>query len=132
MSYSKEELSRYRTERAKESLEEAKILAISKHWNTTASRLYYACFYIASAYLVLNSFEASTHAGVKKIFNKELISTKRIGASKGLLYNKLFNLRQEADYRDFADVSQEEIEPMITEVEILIYEVIKLIETKEE
>ena len=132
MSYSKEDLSTYRIERSRESLEEAKILAASQHWNTTANRLYYACFYIASAYLVLNEYEASTHVGVKRIFNKELIASKLIASSSGLLYNKLFNLRQDADYRDFADVSQKEIEPMIDDVETLIEQIIKLIETKNE
>ena len=34
----------YRFQRAKESFEEALILAENKHWNTVVNRLYYACF----------------------------------------------------------------------------------------
>ncbi|PSR13674.1 MAG: hypothetical protein DA408_16710 [Bacteroidetes bacterium] len=41
MSYSKDELAKYRVARSKESLEEAKILSQSDHWNTVANRLYY-------------------------------------------------------------------------------------------
>ncbi|MEM8524495.1 MAG: HEPN domain-containing protein [Bacteroidota bacterium] len=130
MSYSKEELSKYRIEHSKESLEEAKILGASGHWNTTANRLYYSCFYIASAYLVINGFKASTHAGTKKIFNKELVANSLIDSSAGLLYNKLFNLRQDADYRDYSDVTQKEIEPMIEQVEELIQQMVDLIDKK--
>lgn len=126
MSYSKEELAKYRFERAEESLAEAKILAASNHWNTTANRLYYVCFYSASAYLVIHNFQASTHAGIKKAFNKELIKSGVLTTDFGLLYNKLFNLRQDADYRDYRDVSQKEIEPMIGQVEDLLRALKKL------
>ncbi|MBK8493535.1 MAG: HEPN domain-containing protein [Saprospirales bacterium] len=115
MSYSKEELARYRLERANESIEEANLLAQKSHWNTTANRLYYACFYAASAYLVVNGVEAITHNGVKTAFNKELISTSILPRSFGLLYNKLFNLRQDADYRDYKDLSEKDIFPLIQE-----------------
>ena len=127
MSYSKEELAKYRLERAKESLEEAKILGFSDHWNTASNRLYYGCFYIASSYLVINNFQASTHAGIKNAFNKELIKTGKLEAKYGLLYNKLFNLRQDADYRDYRDVTKEEIQPMIDQVEDLIRQVERLL-----
>lgn len=120
MSYSKEDLSKYRMERAKESLEEAKLLGNKSHWNTTANRLYYACFYCASSYLVINNYQASTHSGIKNAFNKELIKSGLIEPKYGLLYNKLFNLRQDADYRDYRDVTEQEIRPMIDQVGALI------------
>ena len=44
MNHSKEELVTYRTKRAEESLEEAKLLAEKEHWNTAINRFYYACF----------------------------------------------------------------------------------------
>jgi uncharacterized protein (UPF0332 family) len=120
MSYSRKDLSKYRLERAKESLEEAKLLGDKNHWNTTANRLYYACFYSASSYLVINNYQASTHSGIKNAFNKELIKSGLIEPRYGLLYNKLFNLRQDADYRDYRDVTEQEISPMINEVKDLI------------
>jgi uncharacterized protein (UPF0332 family) len=124
--YSKKELASYRIERALESVEEAKLLAEEGHWNTTANRLYYACFYAASAFLVLNGFEASTHASIKTAFNKELISTSILPVSYGALYNKLFNLRQDADYRDFRDLSEGDIVPMIQDVEGLVRQLERL------
>ena len=128
MSYSKEELASYRIERSKESLEEAKILSKTKHWNTVANRLYYSCFYIASGYLVLNNFEASTHNGIKTGFNKELIRNGKLERKYGQLYNNLFNIRQDADYRDYKDVGEEKIKPLILSVEELIEQIIELME----
>lgn len=128
MSYSKQELAAYRVERSKESLEEAKILAATNHWNTVANRLYYACFYIASAYLILYDIKASTHNGIKTGFNKALISSGKLEKSFGQLYNNLFNIRQDADYRDFRDVKEEKVKPLIEKVEGLINRVELLIQ----
>jgi len=127
MSYSKDDLANYRIARSKESLEEAKILGETNHWNTVANRLYYSCFYIASAYLVKNDIEASTHNGIKSKFNDELIRKGKIEKKYGQLYNKLFNLRQDADYRDYKDVSGEKIKPLIQDVEELIEQIEDLI-----
>ncbi len=63
MKYSKEEIIRYRIERAFESIEEAKILSQFQHWNTVVNRLYYACFYIVQALLIMNDAKVSTHSG---------------------------------------------------------------------
>ncbi len=54
MKNAKEDYAKYRMERAWEALDDAKTIAVSMHWNTVANRLYYACFYAASAYLILN------------------------------------------------------------------------------
>lgn len=118
--YSKEQLSKYRLERAKEALDEAELLAQQEHWNTAASRLYYACFYAASAYLVLKEVTASTHSGIKIAFNKALIRTSLLPSPFGHLYNKLFNLRQDADYRDYRDLSEDQIAPLMESARKLV------------
>ncbi len=128
MSYSKEQLATYRMERSKESLEEAKILAATNHWNTVANRTYYACFYIAPAYLILNNYEASTHNGIKTGFNKALISSGKLDKSFGQFYNSLFNIRQDADYRDFKDLKEEKVKLLIEKVKELVNRVESLIE----
>ena len=46
------ELVRYRLARATESLAEAKLLLTNDHVRTAVNRLYYACFYAASALLL--------------------------------------------------------------------------------
>lgn len=129
MSYSKEELSRYRLARAKESVEEAVIMTQTSHWNTATSRLYYACFYAVSAYLILKDIDSSSHKGVKTSFNKQLIKPGLLPLAYGQLYNNLFSLRQDVDYRDYNDVSKEKVLVMIKEVEELVNEIEKIVLT---
>ncbi len=62
---SRNALIQYRLERADETLKEVAILAKESHFNAAINRLYYACFYAASALLVANSISAASHAGVK-------------------------------------------------------------------
>jgi len=47
-----EDLVPYRLEKARETLEDARILANAGRWNACVNRLYYACFYSVSALLV--------------------------------------------------------------------------------
>lgn len=116
MKYAKEDYAKYRMERAREALEDAKTVAVLGHWNTVANRLYYACFYAASAYLILNDIQSATHKGIKSAFNLALIESKKLSAAQGKLYNDLFIFRHDADYEDFKDFSQTEIEPFIEQV----------------
>jgi uncharacterized protein (UPF0332 family) len=60
----------YRMARARETLEEAHILADSGRWNACVNRLYYACFYSVSALLLREGLSSSKHAGVRGIFNR--------------------------------------------------------------
>ncbi len=127
MTYSKADLIKYRLERADETLEEAKILAQTKHWNTVANRLYYACYYAILAFFANENMNPSTHAGVKTLFNQQLVKTNRVEISVGRTYNELFNKRQEGDYADFQKFTEEDITPLIEQTEVFIDKVKKLI-----
>mgnify|MGYP003655586458 CR=1 FL=1 len=116
MKHTREELVKYRFERAKESLEEAIILANSNHWNTVSNRLYYSLFYAVSALLIKHETQGTTHSGVKGQFHKEFIKSGIIDIEYGRLYNNLFNKRQEGDYGDFQTFDKETIEPLILAV----------------
>jgi uncharacterized protein (UPF0332 family) len=97
----KEDLVNYRILRAYESLEEAKILAQTNHWNTVANRLYYAGFYIINALFSKHDIIITTHSGIKSEFHKLFIKTETFDRSLGKLYSELFDKRQEGDYQDF-------------------------------
>lgn len=128
MSYSKDELVKYRLSRAKEAFVDVQILFSNERWNAAANRMYYACFYIVSAYLSCKGLKATTHSGLKTIFNKKLIKTGKIDKEDGKLFNKLFGLRQIADYDDFYVISKIEIEHLIPKIEILISQIEQIIE----
>lgn len=111
MSYSKEDIIQYRINRAKESLEEAKLLALSNYWNTTVNRLYYVIYYAATAYFIKIEKTTSSHSGTKTLFNQELIKTKLLDLEFGILYNNLFNMRHEGDYADFQNSLKKKLNP---------------------
>lgn len=127
MNRTKDDLIKYRFNRALECLEEAKILAAKGHWNTVANRLYYASFYAINSLFVKYDIRAITHSGVKSSFHKEFIKTGIISFKNGLLYNDLFNKRQEGDYQDFQQFDQETIEPLIFQVSDFIKDIEELI-----
>lgn len=130
MKYSKEELINYRVERAQEALNDAVLLVDKERWNAAANRMYYACFYIVSAYLAFKDIKATTHSGLKTAFNQELVKTGRIEKSDGITFNKLFSIRQQADYDDFVDMSPDEIIPLLPKIDTLIQEIKELITGK--
>jgi uncharacterized protein (UPF0332 family) len=59
MTSSREDLVNYRLERAKDTLDDARILADNKKWNSTINRLYYAAYYAVIA--LLAKFKFKTH-----------------------------------------------------------------------
>ena len=59
----------YRLNRAKETLREINIHIENELWNTAINRLYYACYYAATALLLENDIKASTHAGVRQVLS---------------------------------------------------------------
>jgi uncharacterized protein (UPF0332 family) len=117
---SKEDLINYRIRKAYESLEEAKILAKSNHWNTVVNRLYYSCFYIVNALFSKHDLITKTHSGTKSEFHKLFIKTGTFDKSIGKLYSELLDKRQEGDYQDFYSFEKNDIEPLIDMTEEFI------------
>jgi uncharacterized protein (UPF0332 family) len=105
----------YKMIRAFESLEEAEIMANYKHWNTCASRLYYACFYAVSGLLLTQNLSSSKHTGIRSLFNNNFVKKGLFPKYLGKLYNTLFESRQESDYDDFIIMREEIVMPWIDE-----------------
>ena len=112
----RQDLIRYRIERARETFEEALLMQREDHWNACANRLYYACFYAVTAILAKEELASSKHSGVKALFNKHLVKTGQVGKENGRLYNQLFQARQEGDYVDFVVFDGDTVEPWISRV----------------
>ena len=111
------ELFFYRLERAQETLEDARILAISKRWNACVNRLYYACFYAVSALLIKEGYSSSKHTGVRSLFNLHFVKTGVVPKELARIYNDLFERRQESDYTDFITFKESQVQPLIPQAE---------------
>jgi uncharacterized protein (UPF0332 family) len=57
----------YRMERARETLDEAKIMFDAGRINAFVNRLYYACFYAVSALLLTRDFSTSKHGYLRSV-----------------------------------------------------------------
>ena len=55
----------YRMENARRTLNEIADHCERGYWNTAINRMYYACFYAASALLVANKIVVKSHEGVR-------------------------------------------------------------------
>ena len=123
----REDLVEYRLEKAYSTFAEIQSHLDSKFYRTAANRLYYACFYAATALLINDGHETHTHNGVKTLLGLHYIKENIIEKSHGDLFKKLFNLRQTGDYEDWIDIEEEDITPLIEPSQNFIEEIEKLI-----
>jgi uncharacterized protein (UPF0332 family) len=128
MSYNKEDLIKYRLAKSKTTLEEAKSLGSGGFWGGSANRLYYSCFYAVIALLAKDEISASTHNGVRTEFFRRYIKTGVLDKKYSSLYTDLMGKREESDYDDFHEFTEEDIFPLFLEVELFIEKIHQLIE----
>ena len=117
----------FRLDKAKETFAEVQIQLENEFYRTAANRLYYACFYAATALLISDGYEVHTHSGVKTLLGLHYINENKIDKPFGKTYNHLFNLRQKSDYFDLLAVNENDITPLIEPAEKFIAEIEKLI-----
>ena len=116
-----------RLEKAKEALIEAKEIIELKRWRVVANRLYYACFYAASALLIQNGITARTHSGVMNQLGFHFIKKGLISEEQNKLYGRLFGLRQTGDYDDWIILQEDDVIPFVEPVEKFIEEIENII-----
>jgi len=126
----RKEIVKYRMEKARETLAEISILMENKFYRTAANRLYYACFYAATALLINDGEEAHTHSGVKVLLGRDYIKENKIEKEFGRMYSNLFGLRQTGDYEDRVIVKEENIKPYLQPAKEFIEKIEQLILTK--
>jgi len=116
----KEDLIKYRLIRAKDTYEDAQILAERQKWNSTVNRLYYSAFYAVTALLLYTDLTPSTHNGAKSNFHEYFIKTGRIPIEFGEIYSQLFIWRQKGDYADLFDFDEGKVIPYFEPVKLMI------------
>lgn len=95
-------LVQYRLERAHKTLKEADYMRKGDFFNAAVNRLYYACYYAATALLVAKGIEATTHSGVKTMLSYHFVRTGLLSLEDGTTFSNLFDKRHSSDYEDFA------------------------------
>lgn len=121
----------YRLERAHETLKEADYNTEGGYFNAAVNRLYYACFYAASALLLSREIEANTHNGVKTMISMHFVRTGRLSLEHGATFSLLFEKRQSSDYSDFAYCDLELVNTLRPRAEAFIEAVEKITRREE-
>ena len=124
----KEELIAYRRERAKEALEDARILLSAKRYYSGVNRIYYAMFYEVVSLLLTKELSSSKHSGVRAYFNEHFVKTGKVTIEAGRFFSKMFEFRQKSDYGDFVEFEEEKVREWLETAEGVMKEVEGVVE----
>jgi uncharacterized protein (UPF0332 family) len=112
----KREAARLWLEKSDQALEAARyVLPVSPA--AAVSQSYYACFYAASAVLILEDRRFVKHAGVRDAVFKHLVHTGRLEKKLGDAYRDLMQYRHQADYETGGQWTQDRAQKAIESAE---------------
>lgn len=120
----------YRLERARQTLDEARLLLNAGHGNATVNRLYYACFYAVSALLLADGISTSRHTHLRSILHRDYVRSGRIPQEMGQHFDVLFDSRKEGDYADLVVFQTEAIRSWMERTEQFVQHVGGLIDRR--
>lgn len=120
------DLTKYRLEKAKNTLLDARRFIEGITLESTVNRIYYALFYAVSALLITKGLSSSKHSGVRALFNKEFVNKEMIERRWGEFYSDMFDRRQKGDYRDFVKFEKLDVEIWLKKAEEFVREIEKL------
>jgi len=110
---SRTNLAMYRMQKAKEILIEAKDNLNQKHYGLSVNRSYYAMFAAARALLALKEIDSSKHSGVIALFNQHIVKVELFPKEIGKFLPKAKDIREDADYGDFVEITEEDAQTQI-------------------
>ena len=92
-----------RKARAFDTWEETKGIVECGYWHAAANRMYYACYYMTTALLIKNGFQASTHSGVIRLLGLHFVSTGIISKDLGRFYRIVIDANEILPLMDSVD-----------------------------
>ena len=121
-----EGFSKYRLNKAKETLETARmIFNEGKDFTSANNRAYYAIFYAIRAVLAIEEVDFKRHKDVLAYFNKEYVNKEKFPKKIGRKISQAQRVREDSDYDDDYEPSLEKTEQQINTAQ----ELIELVET---
>jgi len=95
-----------------------------------AKRVYYGMFYAVLALLIYEPYASSKHSGVVAYFNKHFVKGSLFPDAMGRSLNKAFELRQRGDYREYFELTKDQVEPLLDEAAQFVAAVRKYLDEK--
>lgn len=127
----REGLSKYRLEKAKESLKSSKLLYNNNDLIGANNRAYYSIFYAIKAVLALEQIDFKKHKDVIAYFNQNYVNMNIFPKNIGRNIAQASKLRERSDYDDKYVPSFEKTEIQIRTAEDVINEVEKYLKKNE-
>ena len=113
-------LIKYRMERARETIDEARIMFDAGRINAYVNRLYYACFYAVSALLLTRDFSTSKHGYLRSLMHREFVKTGLMPKDLGIHFDLLFDNRHKGDYEDFVRFNADEVSGWLAQTQTFV------------
>lgn len=110
----------YRLQQAQETFTDARILLEQGgSYRTVVNRCYYVTFYAILALFIHDNImvRTSKHAGIITLFNKEFVHSGKLPLSASKTVQRLFDARQESDYKEFAIFSEFDVTKFLSMAE---------------
>ena len=116
-------LSAHRFGRAREELQTAELLLHNASFRSSINRSYYAIFHAIRAVNALDGFDSSKHSGVIAHFNQQYVKTGVFGKEISKIIRNASELREQADYEDSYNATEEEAAEVFGQAYQLISEI---------
>ena len=97
-------------------------------YNTAVNRMYYACYYAATAKLILMGIEVKSHDGVRLNLGKHVVMAGHLSPEQGRFYSRLFSKRSTGDYDDFINHTLETVDELLPQARQFIDTLISQLE----
>ncbi|MDI6755156.1 MAG: HEPN domain-containing protein [Thermodesulfobacteriota bacterium] len=123
-----EELIRYRREKSRETLEDARILFRAGRLFSALNRIYYALFYEVMALLLTKDLSSARHTGIRAMFNEHFVRTGKVSVESGRFFSRMYDFRQKGDYADFVQFEEAKIKEWLVLAECFINDLDQVIE----
>ncbi len=101
-------LTKYRMEKARECLLDAKKALEENRLANSINRSYYSMFHATRALLAMDCFDSKKHSSIIGYFNQYYIAIGKIDHSYHQMLANSFRVRNKTDYDDFYVVSKDE------------------------
>ena len=111
---------RYRIENAENTLAEVETHRANGFYNTAVNRLYYSCYYAATAILIANGIEVKSHDGVRMNLGKYIVQEGMLTPELGRYFSRLFSKRSTGDYDDFFNHTVETVDELMPDAKLFI------------
>lgn len=108
------------------SLQSAKTDIENQIYDRAVSSLYYSAFQAVTAYMLHKEIRSKSHTQVRSFVNNELIRPGLIPIELGKMYNKLMDMRSDADYSDTVTFTKHQVEGLFEKVREFNHSIHKL------